>query len=160
MIRLIESDKRYMCASGTFLQMADGINVVPHKNDMVWVFGKIYRRSFINKYNIRFNETRANEDTGFNTKIKLICSYDDSESICFFDVPVYYWHEKVDSITRVNNCQYSFDQSFCGWTAIQWRNRQSYCRLYYESLHVLYRNSAQEPSICGAELGVCKEVLS
>ena len=116
MFRVIESDKRYMCASGTFLQMADGINVVPHKNDTVWVFGKIYRRSFINKYNIRFNETRANEDTGFNTKIKLICSYDDSESICFFDVPVYYWHEKVDSITRVNNCQYSFDQSFCGWT--------------------------------------------
>lgn len=116
MYRVIESDNRCVCASGTFLQMGDGINVVPHKNDMVWVFGKIYRRSFINKYGIRFNETRANEDTGFNTKIKLICSNDDSESICFFDIPVYYWHEKVDSITRVNNCQYSFDQSFCGWT--------------------------------------------
>lgn len=116
MLRVIEADSNCVCASGTFLQICDGINVIPHKNDMVWMFGKIYRRSFINKYNIRFNKTRANEDTGFNTKVKLLCSNDDSESICFFDVPVYYWHEKIDSITRVNNCQYSFDQSFCGWT--------------------------------------------
>ena len=36
----------------------------------------MYRRSFIDKYNIRFHETsRANEDNGFNTLIRL-CTND------------------------------------------------------------------------------------
>lgn len=117
MLRVIESDETVVCASGTFLQLDNGLNYVPHKGDMVWMFGKIYRKSFLSKYNIRFNDTRANEDTGFNTKVRLLCSNaDDSEKLVFFDVPVYLWHEKEDSITRINNCQYSFDQSFCGWT--------------------------------------------
>ena len=35
---------------------------------MVWMHGKMYRRSFFSKYNIRFNDSRANEDVGFNTQ--------------------------------------------------------------------------------------------
>lgn len=115
---LITREPINVCLSGTFLEVHEGMNFVPHNADMVWMFGKMYRRSFINKYKIRFNETRANEDTGFNTKVRLICGdvNNKQEQLLFSDYPVYYWHEKVDSITRVNNCQYSFDQSFCGWT--------------------------------------------
>jgi glycosyltransferase involved in cell wall biosynthesis len=47
----------------------------PHDNDMVWMFGKMYKRNFIDKYNIRFHETsRANEDNGFNTTIRLLAN--------------------------------------------------------------------------------------
>lgn len=111
----IDTNPSIVCACGVFLELHPEVTI-PHHNDMVWMFGKIYRRSFIEKYDIRFNSTRANEDTGFNTKIKLLCMDSDKESIKWFNEPVYFWNDKEDSITRVNNCQYSYDQSFCGWT--------------------------------------------
>lgn len=115
MLLNIDSNPKVVCACGVFIELHPD-KAIPHHNDMVWMFGKIYRRSFIKKYDIRFNSTRANEDTGFNTKIKLLCSDSDDESIKWFSEPVYFWNDKPDSITRVNDCQYSYDQSFCGWT--------------------------------------------
>ena len=74
------------------------------------VFGKLYRRSFIDKYNIRFHSTsRANEDNGFNTIIKLLSN--ENEIIRFIPVHVYYWHENLNSITRTNNYQYAYGTS-------------------------------------------------
>lgn len=106
----------YKCASSTFIQLGDDLkHIVPHKQDMVWMFGKLYRRDFIEQYNIRFNETRANEDTGFNTIVKLLCD-NPNEQIRYMNEATYIWHNKEDSITRVNNGQYSFDQCMCGWT--------------------------------------------
>jgi hypothetical protein len=84
--------------------------LMPHENDMVWMFGKLYRRSFIDKYNIHFHPTsRANEDNGFNTMIRL-CS-NDREQINFIPAHVYYWHENPNSITRINDAQYSYGGS-------------------------------------------------
>ncbi|HPE08165.1 MAG TPA: glycosyltransferase family A protein [Saprospiraceae bacterium] len=103
------------CCVGTFIEEHPGLHFIPHTEDMVWMFGKLYKRSFINKYHIHFNETRANEDTGFNTWVRLLCS-NEAEQVQWINDVVYYWHDKPDSITRINNCQYSFDQSFCGWT--------------------------------------------
>lgn len=112
----IQLNPTIQCCVATFSQLEENLTILPHPNDMVWMFGKIYRREFINKYNIRFNDTRANEDTGFNTLIRLLCSNNPNEIVHWIGENVYYWHEKTDSITRINNCQYSFDQSFCGWT--------------------------------------------
>ena len=76
--------------------------VMSHEQDMVWMFGKIYRRSFVDKYKIRFHETsRANEDNGFNTICRLCSS--DQEQINFIPAHVYYWHESPNSITRAND---------------------------------------------------------
>ena len=81
-----------------------------HEQDLVWMFGKLYRRSFIDKYNIHFHESsRANEDNGFNTICRLCCN--DNERINFIPAHVYYWHENLNSITRANDCQYSFGSS-------------------------------------------------
>ena len=92
------------------LAPGDGPILMPHEQDMIWMFGKMYRRSFIDKYNIRFHETsRANEDNGFNTLIRLCCS--DQEQINFIPAHVYYWHENLNSITRANDCQYSYGGS-------------------------------------------------
>ena len=94
----------------TGLNPGEGPILMPHERDMVWMFGKLYRRSFIDKYKIRFHETsRANEDNGFNTIIRL-CS-NEQEQINFIPVHVYYWHENINSITRANDCQYSFGSS-------------------------------------------------
>lgn len=104
------------CCVGTFAELHENLQIVPHQNDMVWMFGKLYKREFIDKYKIRFNNTRANEDTGFNTMVRLLCSNNQNEIVHWINEVVYYWHEKADSITRINNCQYAYDQSFCGWT--------------------------------------------
>lgn len=87
-----------------------GTLLMPHEQDMVWMFGKLYRRNFIDKYNIHFHESsRANEDNGFNTMIRL-CS-NEQEQINFIQAHVYYWHENPNSITRANDCQYSYGSS-------------------------------------------------
>lgn len=92
------------------LQPGDGPILMEHAQDMVWMFGKLYRRSFIDKYGIHFHETsRANEDNGFNTVCRL-CS-NDREQINFIGAHVYYWHESPNSITRANDCQYSYGSS-------------------------------------------------
>jgi glycosyltransferase involved in cell wall biosynthesis len=92
------------------LAPGDGPILMAHEQDMVWMFGKLYRRSFIDKYNIHFHESsRANEDNGFNTMIRL-CS-NDQEQINFIAAHVYYWHENPNSITRANDCQYSYGGS-------------------------------------------------
>lgn len=84
--------------------------LMAHEQDMVWMFGKLYRRGFIDKYKIRFHETsRANEDNGFNTICRLCSS--DQEQINFIAAHVYYWHENPNSITRANDCQYSYGGS-------------------------------------------------
>lgn len=84
--------------------------LMPHERDLVWMFGKLYRRSFIDKHKIRFHKTsRANEDNGFNRLFQLCTN--EQEQINFIPAHVYYWHENLNSITRVNDCQYSFGSS-------------------------------------------------
>ena len=106
----------HMCV-GTFDEVheegfapGDGPILMAHEQDLVWMFGKLYRRSFIDKYKIHFHESsRANEDNGFNTMIRLCSS--EQEQINFIAAHVYYWHENPNSITRANDCQYSYGSS-------------------------------------------------
>lgn len=92
------------------LAPGDGPILMAHEQDLVWMFGKMYRRSFIDKYKIRFHETsRANEDNGFNRLFQLCTN--DNEQINFIPAHVYYWHENPNSITRANDCEYSYGGS-------------------------------------------------
>lgn len=105
-----------MACMGTFIEEHLEINqMVPHQGDTIWMFGKMYRRDFLDKYNIRMNDTRANEDNGFNMLVKFLCC-NEMEQIKFIGDPVYFWHSNPNSITRINDCQYSYDQSFVGYT--------------------------------------------
>lgn len=108
------SNQGAICCVGSFLEEHEDLQFVPHFQDLIWMFGKLYDREFIKRYDIRFNDTRANEDNGFNTLVRL-CS-DERERIVFIQDLVYYWHFKEDSITRINNCEYSYNQSFPGYT--------------------------------------------
>lgn len=111
----------FKCASAQFIQLGEDLkHMVPHVNDMVWMFGKLYRRDFLEKYDIRFNTaalagSRANEDTGFNTIVRLLCD-NPAEQIRYMPEIVYYWHHKIDSITRIGDHQYEFDACYIGWT--------------------------------------------
>lgn len=84
--------------------------IVSHERDMTWLFGKLYRRSFLQKNNIKFHPTsRANEDNGFNSMC-LLCTTQ-KEQISYIPYHVYYWHENMESITRKEEYNYSYDSS-------------------------------------------------
>ena len=108
------SDIKNACCFGSFLEDQQ-VTYLNHNQDSVWMFGKIYKRSFLNKYNIRFLPgSRANEDNGFNMLCKLCANQ--NEQIKYIQDIVYYWHFKADSITRIDNCNYSYNGSFVGYT--------------------------------------------
>lgn len=127
------SDDKNACCFASFIE--DQIKMhIPHVNDSVWMFGKIYRRAFIDKYKIRFQKgSRANEDAGFNMLCKLFSN--PNEQIRYIQESVYYWHFKEDSITRINNAQYSYDQSFVGYTS-----NMIYALKYAESVNPFNSN--------------------
>lgn len=117
------------CVFSSFIEENVNNTFITHQNDGVWMFGKIYKRDFINKYKVRFKEgSRANEDAGFNMILKL-CS-NPQERIKYLQDTTYFWHFKEDSITRINKGQYSYDQSYVGYT-----DNMIYALKYVEGLN-------------------------
>jgi len=103
-----------VCCFSNFLEQQPQ-TYIQHPNDSVWMFGKIYKRDFIKRYNIHFLPgSRANEDNGFNMLCKLCANQ--NEQIKYIQDITYYWHFKEDSITRINNAEYSYGGSFPGYT--------------------------------------------
>lgn len=76
---------------------------VPHVRDCTWMFGKMYRRAYLEEFDILMNDTRSNEDMGYN-QLVLSCS----DFIGFIDVVTYYWHSSPESITRKSDNDYQF----------------------------------------------------
>lgn len=85
-----------------FLEETNDNKFITHNNDDVWVFGKIFRRSFIEKNGLYFNDTRANEDFGFNTLCRFFAKP------VHLDATTYIWLKNDNSITRKNNGEYTF----------------------------------------------------
>jgi glycosyltransferase involved in cell wall biosynthesis len=83
------------------------------ENDMVWMHGKMYRREFLDKNNIRFNDTRANEDVGFNTQCQ--CYANEKEQVYLSKDITYLWQWRDDSTVRADNAAYAFNQSIDGF---------------------------------------------
>jgi glycosyltransferase involved in cell wall biosynthesis len=111
------NDPKVVCCWSSFLEDQKDV-YVKHSLDTTWMFGKLYKRSFIDKYNIHFPpNSRSNEDGAFNTLCRLYMN--DNENINMIEDVTYYWHYKEDSITRVNNAEYSYKDSFSGYTENQ-----------------------------------------
>ena len=83
------------------------------ERDMVWMHGKMYRREFLDKYDIKFNETRANEDVGFNTQCQ--CYANEDEQIYLSKDVTYLWQWRDDSTVRADNQSYAFNESIDGF---------------------------------------------
>lgn len=85
----------------SFLEEGSNHSFIQRKNDVVWVFGKMYKRSFIKKYNISFLPIRSNEDTLFN--LECVCL---SNKSIINNNTTYIWHWNSMSITRKDNGEY------------------------------------------------------
>lgn len=66
-----------------------------HEDSIIWLHGKIYRRSYIEENKISFNTSRINEDSGFN----LLCELSDCKK-SFLNCKTYIWRNNNQSITR------------------------------------------------------------
>lgn len=90
---------------GRVLEQLKNGDVLPHSDDYVWCFAKLFKRDFLNKNKINFNNTRANEDNSFCTLCSLL-----SNKIIWIEDFVYYWKYQPDSITRRNNQAYEYTE--------------------------------------------------
>jgi glycosyltransferase involved in cell wall biosynthesis len=112
-LKYMDANPKCVLVSANFLEEGPNGELNPHVEDMVWTFGKIYRRSYLQKRNIQFMDTRSNEDTEFNLRVRLLLG--DGEFVQFLkDKFVYLWKYKEDSITRRNNAEYSYHHGITG----------------------------------------------
>lgn len=94
--RLFNNINGYDVVIGNFVEECNGFLL--HERDTIWLHGKLYRREFLNKYSINFNDSRMNEDNGFNQLVLL-----GGARVNYINYNVYIWCNNKDSITRVNN---------------------------------------------------------
>ena len=102
-----------MCAGGAFWSPSYRLKAEELCKNRIWVFGKIWRRSFTERYAIRFNGTRANEDCSFCQITDILCDNPQEQMLDIGEYIVEY-RDNEQSITRTNNNQYYYDQSICG----------------------------------------------
>jgi glycosyltransferase involved in cell wall biosynthesis len=113
-LRYLEENKDCVVVSCSFLEVGQERVFMPHTDDMIWMFGKLYRRDFWEKNNIQFSHLRSNEDVEVNTKIKF--SLKNKDYIHYVNQNmVYLWQFNPKSITRVDNYRYSFNEGIVGY---------------------------------------------
>jgi len=123
-LEYLEQTPECVMVSAGFLEQSEIRKLNPHIQDMVWVFGKIYRRKYWQRKNINFSDLRSNEDLEVNTKIRLTLGKspdNGKDEFVYFskDKFVYLWQFKEDSITRRPDdegkiCEYSFHTGLIG----------------------------------------------
>jgi len=98
---------------GDFLEQNHKGEFNTHQDDMVWCFSKLYRRSWLDEKGITFNDTRCNEDVGFNTKIALVKS--EKDKMMAIHQPTYVWCFNHQGITKQNQYAYAFSNGIEGY---------------------------------------------
>lgn len=108
-----EDDSIQRCGGGIVFRDFSGEKIRQGRGG-VSMDGKLFRRSFIDRYDLRFNGTRANEDYGYNLAVDLLC---DSENERTYTIPeaVVDVHENPHSITGTADRNFAWDQRLCGF---------------------------------------------
>lgn len=97
----------YDFASYGFVQQGKNLHFSSTQCNATWIFGKIYRSSFFNKYNIRFSSERFNEDVYFNQ----IC-YGLTDKIFRANDTFYLHHINEQSVTKTKSYE---DDDMCSF---------------------------------------------
>ena len=91
--KAIESDN-YDLVISDFLEEREG-TLYLHEKETIFIHGKLYKREFLEKNNIRFNDSRYDEDNGFNQLLLFHLP-----KIKYLDEPTIIWKKNMSSITR------------------------------------------------------------
>ena len=93
-----------------YQQLSDGSFRLRASSCLTWMHGKMYRRSFLDKYKIHFNKdySYSNEDAGFNSMIGLITDAKTERiKLLDFEALTYIQMSNSSSITNANNREFS-----------------------------------------------------
>lgn len=63
--------------------------------NITWFHGKMYRKQFLDKYNIEMPKLRYNEDSGFSTMVHEL-----ADKRAYLPELTYFWSENPNSLTR------------------------------------------------------------
>ena len=102
-------DKDVVICTPFYREQPDGTFILRETSLLTWLHGKMYRRVFLDKYKVHFNEkySYSNEDAGWNSTIGLI-SDGVNERIKQLNTNITYIQLfNRDSITNSNNNEFS-----------------------------------------------------
>ncbi len=77
------------------------------------VYGRLYRRSFLDRHGIRFPDSRANEDAGFNFLVNM-CGYGNGRSVNLKEI-VYCVHSNLAGLSHAGKAPFPLDRGFEGY---------------------------------------------
>lgn len=137
-------------AMGQFAEEAPDGSVLVHDKNFIWMHGKILNRRFIERHNIHFNATRANEDVGYCNVIRNM-----TDRIKYVPQVVYCWNNRGNSLVRSDRTKYACGHGWRGfmenmaWCAEELRARQvnkalirdfaveAYVKMYFQFMEAL-----------------------
>jgi len=112
-VRYLDENTNCTNVNVMFLEESEKGRLIKHEDDVTWVFGKVYRVDFLRRNKIGFSELRANEDLEFNLKVHLM-QQEEEYTHFINDKQVYLWKNNKNSITRLNDKEYSYHQGLIG----------------------------------------------
>lgn len=99
-----------------YSETLNGLDIILSTHNRVG--GKIYRRKFLENYNITFSNTTANEDIHFNKNCRIICKQIErntgKQALYMFDDCKTVWTYSENSITRKNNYAFFYKEQNIG----------------------------------------------
>ena len=78
------------------------ITLVGHQGDMTFVHGKMYRKEFLTKYNLRFDEEMTIHEDGYFNALVYSTAKVEKAKIKKIDTPFYLWCWNNNSVVRSN----------------------------------------------------------
>lgn len=95
----------YDLVMGDFIEETPKGTFVVHEENYVWCHGKMYKRRMLDRFLLRFNLTRGNEDVGFHSVLKNL-----TDNIKYVPQVVYMWENCYGSLVRGDSVGYK-----CGY---------------------------------------------
>ena len=109
--REIMEDPSIKICIGDFMEELAPFVFKKHTDDVTFVHGKMYRRSYLEDNHILFNEKEsANEDVGFNILALILLRPE--EKVKYYHKITHYWLTNPNSIVRKNKEVFDHSESF------------------------------------------------
>ena len=95
----------YDVVMGDFIEETAQGTFVMHKENWIWCHAKMYKRRTIDRFLLRFNLTRGNEDVGFHCVLKNL-----TDNTSYIPQVIYMWENCNTSLVRGDSSGYK-----CGY---------------------------------------------
>lgn len=107
LIQEFKTNENLHAVYGQILALNDNVITPIGANHWVWIFGSMFSRDFLNRNKIRFTNTSAGEDCGFNKQVKM---FSDATTIKFLTDFTYVWTD-WNKENRINTVLFGFVDS-------------------------------------------------